>query len=194
MRAIGTAVLFFTVATNCFGAGDPVSSSTKDKRTEKTTFQRDNKTILIIAAYRSTDPEKRLLRQSVMFKGKVAVDITEFQGNRTFIVHAKPHVSVIIGQNQSAGALETLILMDDDSGDIIEAFKVKDSRLSPLSGKELERQRGITKDVSGLLDPKSVRKTTPEEFGKRVKEMEKKYNPKESDSQGGEHSDDKPAS
>ena len=172
-------------------ASDPVSSLTKDENSETTTFRRDGKTILKSILYHSTEPEKRLLLQRVIFHDEVVVDLTDFRGKRAFSIHPNPHVSVGIQQDLSTGALKSVGLMDDSNG-IIEAFEVKDSHLTPVSGKQLELDRAVTKDVGELLAPDNVKKSTPEEFGHHVKEVYKKCHTEKSVPQEGSPGNDKP--
>jgi len=191
MKAIGTVtMLFFGIAVDCYGAGDPVLSLTKDENRETTTFRRDGKTILKISIYHSTDPEKRILLQQVILHDEVVLDISDFQGKRAFLTHPKPHVSVGVQQDLSTGVLESVGLMDDSNG-MIEVFEVKDSRLTPISGKQLELHRAFTKDLSGLLSPDNVKKTTPEDFGSRVKEFVNKHNPEKPVPQEGSYNNGK---
>ncbi len=192
MRTIGAvAVLFIGIAVHCYGAGDPVSSLTSDEKSETTTFRRDGKTILKSILYHSTEPKNRVLVQRVIFHDQVVVDLSDFQGKRAFVIHPTSHVSVSIQQDASTGALESVGLMDD-SNVIIECFEVRDSRLTPVSGKQLELDRAATKDVGGLLAPDNVKKTTPEDFGGRVKGLVKKYKTEKSAPQEGSPSNDKP--
>jgi hypothetical protein len=185
-------ILFFGMAVHCYAAGDAVSSLTKDENGETTTFRRDGKTILKCTLSHSTEPERRTLRQTVIFHDEMVLELVDFHGKRLFTTHPKPHVSVGITQDSSTGALENVGLMDDSHG-ILEDFEVKGSRLIPIPGKDLDFCRAITKDISGLLAPKSVKKTTPEEFRRHVKELVKKYNTEESPLREGKRSNDKPS-
>jgi hypothetical protein len=149
--------------------------------------------ILKTILYRPTEPEsRRLLRQLVIVNDEVAVDLTEFQGKRTFIIHPKAGVSVTIGQNSATGALEAVLLGDDSTG-IIEMFKVKSGRLAPVSGKKLDFNRGFAKDLGKLLAPENVKKSTPEGFVKQVQGFVKKHKAKESGEQNGKPTDNKPS-
>ena len=177
-----TSVLILGLAAPCFGVGDPVPSVTRDEKSETTTFQRDGKTILKIIDYHSPDPQRRMLRQAVILNDEVVLELVSFRGKRSFVIHPKPHVSVGIQQDSTTGVLESLGLMDD-SNVPIEVFDVKDSRLAPVSGKKLELNRAVIKDVGGLLQGVVKKKTTPEEFMDHVGELVKKYKGKESDNE-----------
>ncbi len=194
MKTIAIAmVLILGIAACCFGASDAVSSVTKKGNEETTTtFQRDGKTILRVIQYHSTEQDRRLLLQQVIFKDEVVMFLSDFQGKRAFWIRPNSNVSVGISQYLSTGALESVGLMDDSNG-IIEAFDVKGSRLIPFSGERLELARRVTKDVGGLLAPESVKKSTPEEFGKRAVDLAEKYK-KESENQQVKPSGDKPTS
>ena len=190
MRTITiTIVLVLGIASHCFAVGDPVSSVVKDEKSETTTFRRDGKTILKVILYHSTNPERRLLRQAVILNDEVVLELVTFRGKREFSIHPRPHVSVRIEQDSTTGVLENIGLWDD-SNVPIELFKVKDSHLIPISGKKLERNRAIVKDVGDVLQ--SVKKTTPEEFMDHVGELVKKYKGKESDNEEGIRSNEKP--
>jgi hypothetical protein len=192
MKTIGTAtILLFSIAGHCYGAGDAVPSLTKDDDRETTTFRRDGKTILKSTLYHSTEPERRMLRQQVILNDEVVMELSDVRGKRVFLARPRPHISVGIQQDSKTGVLEGVHLMDD-SNRVIEVFEAKDSRLTPVSGKQLELTRAVTIDVSGLLAPESVKKTTPGEFRGRVKELVKKYKTNESDEQEGNRSNDRP--
>lgn len=181
MKAIGTAiVLLFGITSCCLGVGDPVSSTTKEENRETTTFQRDGKTILRIIRFQPPEPERRMLRQIVVFNDKDVLEICDFNGKRLFRFLSVPNVSVGVQQNSSTGFLESVGLMDD-SINILEEFEVKDSRLTPISGKRLEHTRAFTKDMTGLFKGVVDKKTTPEAFMKSVNDMVKKHNAKEPD-------------
>ena len=193
MKTIEAAIiLFFGMAVHCYGAGDAVSSFTKDENRETTTFRRDGKVILKIILYHSTEPKKRLLLQEVLFNDKVVMDLVEFQGERAFSNRPDSKVSVGIQQDVATGALEGVGLIDDSNG-VVETFEAKDSRLVPISGEKLTLSRAMTKDVSELLAPENVKKTSPEAFAKRAVELVTKYKTKESDNQQGERTDHKPS-
>ncbi len=79
-----TAILILVTATCCLGRAIPLSSVTKDENRETTTFRRDGKTILKATLYRSNGPERRMLRQAVVFNDKEVAFMTDFQGKRLF--------------------------------------------------------------------------------------------------------------
>jgi hypothetical protein len=186
-----TTVLILWTAARCLGAGDPVSSVTKEENRETTTFQRDGKTILRVTFHHSCEPKRRCLRQTVIIDGQVVMEVIDLQGKREFLIRPNSHISVSVEQT-STGALQGVALLDD-ANIPIEFFEAKDSRLTPISGKQLEHSRAVTKDVSAILENIVKKKTTPEEFRDRVNELQKKYNSGESDNQEGKRSDDKPS-
>ncbi len=177
-------VLLLGIAAQCFGVGDAVSTVTKGDNKEMTTYQRDGKTILEILLSHTTDPKKkRMLLQRVIFNDKEVLAITDFDGKRAFNIAPKSTVEVGIQQDSSTGVLEGVGLMDDSHG-IIELFAVKDSRLTPVSGEELERANAITKDVGKIFqDVKDKKITSGNEMADRAMELKKKYDAKKSDKQ-----------
>jgi hypothetical protein len=183
MRMIAAVVMVVLgIVSQVLGAGDPASTVVKTDKEEKTTFQRDGKTILIVTVYKSSNPARRLLRQQVIFDGNVIAELTEYLDKRGFRMNPKSPVAVGLQQTISTGAIDGVIV--ENSEGIIEIFEVKDSRLVPVSGKKLESYQDMKKDMTGLLQ--SAKDSTPEEFRKRVKEVVKKRQPKEKESDGHE--------
>ena len=143
-----TTILILGIVSRCLGASDAVSSITKGENEETTTFRRDGKVILKIILYHSTEPKRKTLRQTVFVNDNVVMELVEFQGKRLFHVRPDSNVSVCIQQDSSTGVVGAVILTDDSEG-VMDIFDVKDSRLTPVSGKVLELIKKHTMEGSG---------------------------------------------
>jgi hypothetical protein len=186
MKTILTiAATLFGIVGPCFGAGDPVSSVTKTDREEITTFTRDGKMILKTTLYGPAEPkERQVLRQVVLFHDEPVLEAIELRDKRSLKVHAKAAISVMIEQDSSRAGLETVILTDD-SNVVVEIFRLENGRLTPISGKRLDFNRDLAKDLSNLFSPENVQQTTPEKFVKQAEDLTKKYGAKEPDKENG---------
>jgi hypothetical protein len=172
-------VVFMGIPAYCSTIGDPVSSVIKENNKEITTFKRDGKTILVVRVLKLEDPKKQILTQQVVFNDHVLLDICDMHGKRAFNFRSYKKMVVGFQQNAKTGNLESVSLMDE-SNHFMEIFDVKNSRLIPLSGKELQRQREMIKDMSDLLSPDNMKKTTPEKFEKQARDLIEKYQTQES--------------
>jgi hypothetical protein len=161
MKAIAiTTLLVLGVAAACFGAGDPMSSVKKESFQETTTFTRDGKRILEVSHSHLPERGLEILRQEVILNDKVVMVVVEWRGQCVFSVLPNSTGLVSLQQDSSKGTLETIVLWDA-SKRFAEAFEVKSSRLTPVSGEKFELfRRALTWDLK-LLAPKSVKKSTP---------------------------------
>lgn len=183
------AILFFGFVAQAFAAGDPVSSVVKRDQKETTTYQRDGKNILIVTVYNSSNPDRRLVRQSVMLDGKAIVELSEFKGKRVFMIRPSARVSVGMQQDSATGSLENIVI--EDSNGIADIFKVKDAQLFPVSGEALERNRSFKKDMTDLMG--SAKHSTPEQFEKRAAKVVEKHQADKSDDKDAKRTDADPS-
>lgn len=136
-------------------------------------YMRSGATNVTVKTIRRMDDSKIYRIQHVYRNGRVIMDVSDMGDGLIVSVKAQSECNAV-SHFSPRGALVDVSLMDTNLL-LLDHFVVTNGVLYPISSVDIHKANGAFADISELLDPANIKKSTPEEVSEQAVELMNKH-------------------